>query len=111
MARRSNPAEPGVALLGKFDEPRLLGSWLPHIFEGPEDGGPVGRFLTHPRVSPLCLLLTCTHWPNASLSYTLDFLWIKARILIPALPFHMTGLSTLETRDASAREARPPLSL
>jgi hypothetical protein len=52
VEQRSNPAEHSVALLGfeedkeeaRLSPPGSLHS-LPHIFAGPEDRGPAGRFL------------------------------------------------------------------
>ena len=72
MERSSKLVEPGVALLGISGEPSSLGSWLPHIFEGPEDVAPDARFLTHPKISPLCSLLTYIHLPSVFPFYTLD---------------------------------------
>ena len=45
VARRSNPAEPGVALLGVME----VSCWVPELpqrFSGPGDGGPASRFLS-----------------------------------------------------------------
>lgn len=41
----SNPAEPGVALLGLWVASWTLWSEMPHTFGGPGDGGPSPRFL------------------------------------------------------------------
>lgn len=65
MERRSNPAEPVVALLGpwgvrelaKSPVPILLpDSPLPHIFVDPEGWGPTGLFL-------LGIVYLCLKWP------------------------------------------------
>lgn len=47
VARRSNPAELKVALLGDSEDSDLISaSRLPHTFWGPGDWGPASRFLT-----------------------------------------------------------------
>lgn len=56
VAQRSNPAEPAVALQGPWgarklatarDSPLGSNSPLPHIFVGPEAGGPAFHFLAY----------------------------------------------------------------
>lgn len=81
----SSPAEPEVALLGPWDDEESArfpvldpppDSLLPHIFLGPGDVGPAGRFLSGKRlgwsegVAPPHPLRSGTHLPSASPSCT-----------------------------------------